>query len=268
MNKYRVVLLLLLFISYSTEAANTTTQIGNSYFQKPQKKAADQKLHVITQVGAAMEEHQTLDVFYLFLNQMFPNHIYYELRAYGIYNYITQNPPAPPIVPEPIPVSSERHQIGYGGVGILGYNIPINPNVSFMPFIRLQDITNSVAVYKDTLGNEIDSDNYTAFLGGKLSLRVNKVFAIYAQYFAGHQRSVLSGHGVFSNAHHPVIKAFVSTFELGAPYKMTKSWSVTPYIQFLRTNGNPDFYARRSPYNISSLSNNSNVYAIKLGYEF
>ena len=268
MNRYRVLILLFLVVSGIAEADNTTTQIGNSYFQEPENTAPDKKPKKITQVGAAMEEHQTFDALYLFLNQILPNHIFYELRAYGVYNYITQNPPTRPIVPGVIPVSSERHQLGYGGVGILGYNIAINPNVSFMPFIRLQDIINTFAAYRDTLGNEIHSDNYSAFLGAKLSLRVNNKFAIYTQYYAGYQRSILFGGGVFSNAHHPVVQALASTLEMGAPYKISKSWSITPYIQFLRINRYPDIYSHSSPYNINSLSANSYVYGIKVGYEF
>ena len=247
---------------------NSRVQIGNSYFQEHPIIPNKLLQKTISQVGIAADEHQTNLAVFAFINQLFPNNIYYELRAYAIYNYISRLPPAPPLVPEVIPVSSAQHPKGYGGIGIVGYNIVINPNVSVMPFIRLQALTNAVYAYQDSFGNEIDSVSYTALFGGKVSMRVSQEFALYTQYFAGYQTSVLSGCGLFSNSEHPTINAFTSVLEFGAPYKITKKLSVTPYLQFITVGPNPNQAARNQPYNMSELARTDTIYAIKFGYDF
>ena len=240
---------------------NSTEQIGNSYFQGVNTKS-------ISHVGPAFEEHHNYAQFFVFVNQLLTNHVYYELRAYATYHYITQAPPTAPLVTAIIPVSSERNLMGYGGAGILGYNININSNVSFMPFIRLQDLTNTLIAYSDSFGNEVTSVNYTAYLGGKLSMRVTDSFAIYTQYFAGYQKSVLSGRGLFSSTDHPTVKALVSIFEFGAPFKLNNALSITPFLQFFTAGINSNQTSRDKRYNISLLTNPSSIYGIKLGYEF
>ena len=240
---------------------NPDDQIGNSYFSKSQTKT-------ISQVGPSVEAHQNYINFFVFVNQLCTNHLFYELRGYATYDYISQNPPAPPLVPTIIPVSSERNLMGYGGVGILGYNININKHVSFLPFVRLQRLTNTFAAYSDSFGNAVSSVNYAAFLGGKLSMRVTQIFAIYAQYYAGYQKSLLSGRGIFSTAGNPTVNALASVIEFGAPYKINKSLSITPYLVWITAGINPNQVSRDKPYSISQLTNPNNAYGIKLGYDF
>jgi hypothetical protein len=246
---------------------NSREQIGNSYFDTHPVKPNRLPPKTISQVGLAADEHQTNVAAYVFINQLFTNNIFYELRAYTIYNYISRTPPAPPLVPEVIPVSSVQHPKGYGGIGILGYNIVINPNVSVMPFIRLQAMKNAIAAYQDSFGNEIDSADYTALLGTKVSMRVNQEFAIYTQYFAGYQSSFLNGRGIYSNSGHPTINAFTSVLEFGLPYKITKKLSITPYLQFITAGPNPNQAARNQPYNMGELARTNTIYAIKIGYD-
>ena len=287
--KNKLILLASLFIINTAFSDPSTTQIGNSFFknktQKPEQSLPQENPNgqignsyfegspastksTISQVGVVIEEHQANALGFAFLNQLFTNHIFYELRAYTSYHYITQKPPAPPLVPEVIPISSERNPIGYGGSGILGYNINVTPNVSFLPFTRLQLITNTVEAYEDTYGNKKHSINYLAYLGGKLSFRVNEVFAVYSQYYAGYLRSVLSGQGVYSTKGHPAINAFTSTLEFGAPYKINKAWSITPSLLLITTAPNVNQVARNEPYNVSQLTTTNSVYSIRVGYEF
>lgn len=248
---------------------NTQTQIGNSYFSNsPKKSIKPQKVKPISQIGPAVELRQDYADFYLFLNQLYANHIFYELRAYAIYRYITAPPPPPDFSPRIISAADERNLLGYGGIGIFGYNFELNPNVSFMPFIRLQALTNSAAAYKDSFGNEVDSINYTGLLGGKLSMRVTDIFALYAQYFAGYQHSTLHRYGLFENTAKPVVNAFASIMEFGAPYRINKSFSVTPYLQFITSIPHLNQVARSAPYNINTFTNTNTLYAIKLGYNF
>ncbi len=241
----------------------TTGQIGNNYFGTQHTIARN-----ITQCGAAIEERQHYADVYVFLNQLLRNHVYYELRAYSIYDYISQIPPEPPLAPQKIPISSERNQLGYGGVGILGYNVYINPNVSFRPFVRFQRLTNTYAHYADSLGNELNSVNYGAFLGGQFSMRVNDNFAIHTQLYGGYSRSLLSGRGLFLTTNHPVVESLISTIEFGFSYNMTKSFSVTPHIQFITIGPNPNQAARDNPYKISQLTGTSSVYTLRFGYQF
>lgn len=235
-------------------------QIGNSYFAEESK--------TVSQLGIATEEHQQFANLFIFLNQYFKNHIFYELRLYGIYHYLTQNPPELSLVSKEILVSDERHPLGYGYAGILAYNFDINSNVSFMPFIRGQGIKNTGIAYKDIYGNQINSTNFIALGGGKLSMRVNTVFAVYAQMYFGYGKSILVGRGVFFSTEHPTINFFQTVIEFGSPYKITEKWSLTPYIQLITINPHPNRAALNSPYDVNSLVMRDNVYAIKLGYAF
>ena len=243
------------------------SQIGNSYFQHaPSKKTEPQK--TISQIGSTVEALEDRMDGYLFFNQLFVNHIYYEFRAYALYHYTTKNVPKSPAVNYVVTTANENNPMGHGEVGILGYNVDVNEKISLMPFVRLQHFTNAAAPYEDDFGNEIHSVSYSALLGTKLSMRVTGDFAIYTQYYAGYQRSLLSGQGVYASASQPVINTGVSVIELGAPYKLTPSLSITPYLQFITTFDNPNQVALNSPYNISQFTNTNTLYAIKLGYNF
>lgn len=218
---------------------------------------------ITNQVGIAYEGRSSYADGYAFFNQLLNNTVFYELRAYYIYNYISSSRVISGVTP-----SNQDNVDGTGVVGILGYNIPLNSNVTFMPFIRLQLLTNTVSAYEDSFGNKINSVNYSALLGGKLSMKVNDVFSIYAQFYGGYQRSRLDGEGVFDTHNDPQINALTSTLEFGLPYKITQSWSITPYMQFSTTDNNPNHAASKAPYSSSKLTSTGNVYALKLAYKF
>ncbi len=216
-----------------------------------------------SQVGATFEERANYVNGYLFFNHLLDNHIFYELRGYYIHNLITtaQSGSLPP-------TSNQQNLNGAGGVGILGYNIQINSAIILMPFTRLQYLTNTVAAYKDTLGNEIDSDSFTTYLGLKLAMKINDVFSIFAQYFAGYQITNLYGKGFYASNNSPKIDAITSTAEIDFPYKITRSWIFTPYIQWVITGSYPNSAAFAAPMRQSGTTVTTPVYALRLAYAF
>ncbi len=150
-------------------------QIGNSFFE-----SANYIVVPISQVGVSYEDRNNLSDIYVFYNHLFSNNIFTEARVYGAYNYNVVNPNFPSLQP-----SNQANQPGYGFVGILGYNIPLNSNVSLMPFIRLSYYNDFFAVYTNSSGDSINSNQYMAQGGARLSLKVNNVFAVYASYWIG-----------------------------------------------------------------------------------
>ena len=242
--------------------SSSDDEIGNSYFA-PQggnyKKS-------IRQLGLASEEHQALIAGYLYWNQYLANHIFYELRGYLIHHYLTQTPAVFGLSDHGYNVN-ESAPLGYGGMGILGYNFDVTSNFSIMPFARAQVLTNDVAAYKDTMGNEITSTNSIVFLGLKLSMKVTDNFAVYSQYFAGYGYDVLYGRGVFAKTKTTAFNSLISVLEWGAPYRV-KSWNITPYFQFITAAVNPNRDAKIKPYFTSSLTTVNPCYGIKIGYEF
>ena len=252
----------------STTTNNAETEIGNNYFENKPDSKKTLVARSINQIGAAVEARQNLFDAYLFLNQLLPNQIFYELRAYGIYNYLYRLPPSAPYVDSPILTGDQRHQLGYGGSGTLGYNISISPKVSILPFIRAQAITNFIEVYADILGNKISSISYGGFAGLRLSLRVTEDFAVYTQYFAGYQWTPLQGQGVYAINDRAQIDLPVSVFEFGTPYKITERLNFTPYLQFTTAKVMPNVAAERPPFNVREFVNTNTFYAIKLGYQF
>lgn len=224
----------------------------------------------ITQLGLAVEQRAAYVDAYAFINQLFKDRLFYELRAYYVYDYMTVSPPT--TTPQP-DASDENTVNGTGVVGILGYNFKINPKVTLMPFTRLQYLTNTFsninfAPYEDSFGNSVKSDNYTAYLGLKLSMDINEVFAIYAQYYAGYQWNILYGRGYWDTDSTPQVNALVSTLELDLPYKLTPSWIFMPYIQWNTASNKPNSTAVDYPYGHDSLTTTGAVFALRLGYKF
>lgn len=247
-------------------SGNAETEIGNNYFENTPNSKKKAVVRTISQVGAAYEARQNMSDVYLFLNQLLPNKLFYEFRAYGIYNYLYRAPPS--VQDLEIHLEDERHQVGYGGSGTLGYNINISPRVSVLPFVRVQAITNFIEVYADVLGNKINSFSYGGFLGARLALRVTEDFAVYTQYFAGYLWTPLTGQGAFAITEHAQINLPTSVFEFGTPYKITERLNFTPYLQFTTAAVNPNQAAKNSPFNVRTFVNTNTFYAVKFGYQF
>ena len=249
----------------SQESDDATTQIGNSYFEKKSENA-DAK--VISQLGSAYEAHRRFSEGYAFFNQYFPNQVFYELRLVATSHHLRPTPLTPPFVPHVIPRAKEHHVTGTGGIGILGYNLIGSPIFSFMPFVRLQAISNTSLAYDDIYGNRIRSGNYAAYLGGKLSIQLSEPLAFYAQYYGGYQYASLSGSGVYYTEQHAFVNSYPSFFEFGTPFKIHTAWNITPYMQLIYYPNRPNHTAQNRPYNIATNTVPETLYAIKLGYAF
>lgn len=217
--------------------------------------------------GASYEAHETFSSTFLVVNQYFPNHFFYELRANLIQSYVTLSLSSF-VNTEGLPPARGEMLTGVGGTGIFGYVFDINQRVSIMPYIRLQDLPNTYAGYKDNQGNEIKSHNYTAFLGGKLLLGVNESFDIYAQYFLGYQHSLFSGKGIFATTTNPTLNAWVSIMEIDFPYYITNTIRIMPYFQYISLFANPDSITRNKPYNFPNFTYTSVVCALRLEHKW
>jgi hypothetical protein len=235
-------------------------QIGNSFFE-----SNIAQIRAISQVGIAFEERPNIADTYIFYNHLSSNNVFYEIRAYAGYNYQTNFHPAF----NNLPISNQSLPLGYGFMGNLGYLIPLNSNVSLLPFIRLSYYNDFGIVYASTAGNSFGSNTYMAQLGARLSLKVNPVFAVYISYTGGYQDIFLNGTGgIYNGVDNPQITGYASTLEFGLPYKLTKNWSLTPSMQFNTNAIAPNPTAAGSPYNARTITFTNNVYAVKLSYDF
>lgn len=249
-----------------TISSNTSEQIGNSYFKSFLTKP-------ISQFGGATESYQFHSdiydsVLYVFFNQLTTNHVFYEVRAYGVYNYLSNIS-----LPEPLALTSssaahQQHLLGYGGMGILGYNINVTPNLAILPSIRVQALTNTFLAYSDSLGNKIGSNDYSFSIGAKLSQRVSDVFAVYGLGFIGYQWSLITGKGFFVPKDQATANVYFAGLEFGAPYKITKALSLTPYLQLIPALVNLNKAAILSTSPFGQLSGLVTVYGFKVGYDF
>lgn len=245
-----------------TNVSAKPLEIGtSSFFESPAYESLEHR--TLSTVGASYEDRANMSDAYVFFNQLLPNNIFYELRAYAAYNYITQNPAQPSI-----PVSDEANPMGFAGVAILGYNIDVSSRVSLLPFLWLSYMDNFVAVYRDTQGNAINSTAYNGYLGMKMSMKVTKQFAVYALYMAGYQSAQLYGQGIYSNGSSPTINQFVSATEFGLPYRLSDAWSFTPYIRINTTSNYPNAGAEAPPYGVNSFTTSVMLLGLKLGYGF
>lgn len=233
-------------------------QVGNSFFE-----SANATTVSIRQIGATYEDRINMSDFYLYFNQLLENNVFYEIRLYMAYLYQTTNPGFPQV-----PASNQPNPPGYGSVGILGYVIFLNSNVSLMPFVRLGYYDNFYMVYSNSDGSYINSSQYVGQGGARLSLKVNNAFAIYTSYYAGYQIIYLSGGGKYANSDNPQIAGLASCMEIGTPYRMTKSLSVTPSVFYNINANNPNYAASTLPYNAITTTLNSTTFAIRLSYDF
>ena len=245
---------------------NTNEQIGNNYFKSFLTKP-------ISQYGGAIESYQFHSVIYdsllyVFFNQLTTNHVFYEVRAYGVYNYLSNiTLPEPLALTSSLAVAQQQHLLGYGGGGILGYNINVTPNLAILPSIRVEALTNTLIAYSDSLGNKIGSNDYSLSIGAKLSQRVSDVFAVYGLGFIGYQWSLITGKGVFVPKDQATANVYFAGLEFGAPYKITKALSLTPYLQLIPALVNLNKAAILSTSPFGQFSGLVTVYGFKVGYD-
>lgn len=270
-------------------SARVATLSGDCSHQEPddgvaQSDGCNQPKKIVSQLGLAFEERPNYADLYLFWNQTINSHWFYELRAYGVYNFIVNAPPTGTNAPVPHPiVSDEKNQWGWAGVAIAGYVFDITDAAKFMPFLRYENKAQMAFTYNDKYHNRVNSYTNNYFIGGKLSMKVNPVFGIYAQYYGGYSCTSFVGKGYFaetspavlpppsspiSPTKHPHFQGLSGTFELGAPYRIDTSWIVTPYIQLVVSKNHVSYEYTVKPYSLSPLTSSNVVWAIKVAKEF
>lgn len=229
------------------------------------------KGYAISSAGVAVEQWPNAAQTYLFFTQNLANDIYYEVRAYGRYNYKTMNP-----VFSSVPVSNISNPPGYGFTGIFGYNFHPSEFMDITPYVRFNYLNNMNVVYEDTNGNFINSVGWTAFLGSKFTFKVSKVFTPFLNYYAGYQQVNLSGNLTESTKPNQVLTAQVeqllSIFEVGAAFKASQSISIIPYFDYVTSANNPDATAA-APYsqggfNISPLTSSFQIIGVKASFSW
>ncbi|MBP9743526.1 MAG: hypothetical protein KBD37_09215 [Burkholderiales bacterium] len=233
-------------------------QVGSSFFE-----SANAETVSIRQVGIAYEDRVNLSDFYLYFNQLLDNNLFYEVRGYMAYPYQTTNSGFPQI-----PASNEPNPLGYGTMGMLGYVIFLNSNVSLMPFLRVTYFDNFYLAYSNSDGSSIDTSQYIGQIGARISVKVNNAFALYASYSGGYQIVYLSGSGIYAASDDPQVAGLASTMEIGMPYKMTQSWSIIPSFMYNVTANNPNHAASIAPYNSITNTLTNVAFSLKLSYDF
>lgn len=220
----------------------------------------------ISAAGAAFEDTLNGANVYGFFTQTLANDIYYEVRAYGRYNYMATNPIFPTI-----PASNANNPMGYGFSGFLGYNFHPSELLDITPYIRFNYLRNMTAVLENTDGEYIHSSTYTGMLGAKFSFKVIKNFTPYFNFSAGAQQNYLTGQfqgWSIGNAQDASVMQYLSIAELGLNFKVTQSVSLIPYWQYITVSNNPDSVAQASlaknGFGISNLTGTQQA----LGFKF
>lgn len=220
----------------------------------------------ISAAGVAMEEMQNGAQGYLFFTQTLSNDVYYEIRGYTRYNYMTQNPIFPTI-----PVSDINNPLGYGLTGFLGYNFHPTELLDITPYLRMNYYRNMNVVYEDNNGNYVNSTALTGMAGAKFSFKVIKGFTPYFNYSAGFQQVSLVGN--FNQGANPnsaitaTVDQIVSIAEVGLNFKVSQSMSLIPYWQYVTAGNYPDSVAQASyangGFNVSSLTSTMQTIGFK-----
>lgn len=223
--------------------------------------------HTVSAAGVALEQWPNATQTYAFFTQNLANDVYYEVRAYGRYNYKSMNP-----VFSSVPVSNINNPPGFGFTGILGYNFHPSEFMDITPYVRMNYLDNMNVVYEDTNGNFINSQGWTAMLGSKFSFKVVKGFTPFLNYYTGYQQVNLSGNLTEGTTPNQVITAqveqIISVFELGAAIKASQSISFIPYFDYVTSANNPNATAA-APYaqggfNISALTSTFQIVGVKM----
>lgn len=223
----------------------------------------------ISATGASLEETQTGPQLFLFWTQTLANGLYYEGRLYGKYNMRTQNPAFPTV-----PASDENNPPGYKAVFKIGYNFHVTDTYYMTPYLRLEAGKNMTLVYQDVDGDYTHSTSTAILPGFKQTFKLTNLLVPYIDIYGGYTKVNLNGElsqGASAMQFRTAeVNQISLTNELGAAYRITDSQSITPYLQFIYTANNPNALAAQSyangGFNVSELTSNSQVYAIKYSY--
>ncbi len=202
----------------------------------------------VSSAGIGIQETPNNTQAYLFFSQTLANQIYYEVRVWGAYNYMTQNP-----IFTSVPVSNIQNPPGTGFSGFFGYNFHVNEHIDMTPYARMNYFKNFQLVYEDSNGNYINSTTLAGFLGLKISFKETKYFTPYLNFWMGFQQVALTGTlqegtnpGVVQTA---TVDQIVANTQIGFGFKVSQSMSLIPYWQYQTAANYPDSVAMASPSN-------------------
>lgn len=239
------------------------------------------------QIGIAFEENLARGDAYGYLSGTIKDRFYFELRGYGIWNYITATPPTGgfPVITPPINNREQKNVYGTGFVGIFGYTfkLPCGMKGSLTPYFRYEARSNVYGPqYKDRRGNEITTWGY-GYLGGlRFNMPVTEDFSWAIQYWGGFVRTDLRGKGFFAQGTTNILprpsfrrshfNLLQGNFQFSLAYNLNKCWSVAAWWQITLTDNNPGarITDAPSPYSgrITRLTSASYLWGVKLGYNF
>ncbi len=202
----------------------------------------------ISSAGAALQQGPNNAQAYLFFSQTLANRLYYEVRAYGAYNYMTQNPIFPSVA-----VSNIQNPPGWGGSALLGYNFHASDALDITPYVRFNYYRNMLLVYEDSNGNYINSKALTGLVGSKFTFKMLKGLSPYFNFYAGYQQVALWGSleegtmpGVNQTA---TVDQLVANSEFGISFKVSSNINLIPYYIYQTTANYPDSVAITKPIN-------------------
>lgn len=254
-NKIKILLIssVVGFGAYASPAPAESTVLAQPTVSTPERRNESQVLseysgvvgtspgHVtISSAGAAFELLPNGTNIYGFFSQTLANDIYYEVRLYGRYNYVTANPNIPGIPP-----SNENPPPGYGLAGMFGYNFHATDVVDITPYVRINTQYNMGPVYSDTNGDYLNSTTYAFLLGGKLAFRATPVFSPYVNIWGGYQINNLTGSypNSATKSNTPIngqLNQIALTYEIGMGTKISEHIVLIPYWQYQTTFNNPN----------------------------
>ncbi|MCC2626176.1 MAG: hypothetical protein K0R14_2049 [Burkholderiales bacterium] len=256
----------------ANEVSQTTKEQTESYVlqQYSGVQGTAPKHDTVSSSGAAFELLPNGTNVYGFFSQTLANDIYYEARLYGRYNYVTANPNIPGI-----PASDENPPLGYGIVGILGYNFHPNSSVDITPYVRLNAYNNMGPVYADTDGDYIHSTTYALLLGGKLVFKATSVFSPFINIWSGFQTNDLVGSYPNATTHNNntlisgTLNQWATTYEIGMGTRLSEHITLTPYWQYTTTfnypNNSASLAINQGGLSQSDLTGTAQAFGLKLG---
>ncbi len=260
----------LCFLSFSTVYANNLSNLSESQILANYDGVVGDapKQETISNAGAAVEFTPNASQYYTYFAQSLSNGVYYEARLYARNNYLSSLPLVT------VPVSGISNPWGYGVTAKLGYNFHISEDTEITPYIRINayDNMNMGVVYADNLGNYINSQTYSYFVGGKLAFRATPKFTPYVDIFGGYQTNTLQGalpggpikiQSIDSN-----VNQWAVTYEIGIAGKLSEHISIIPYLQYITQQSQLDQNAlntiNQGGLGVNPLTTTQQAYGLKL----
>lgn len=238
-----------------------------------------------TQIGIAVEENLSRGDVYGYISGTLKGSWYYELRGYGIWNFITQTPPATIGSSVVTPAINNREQktvYGTGFVGIFGYVIKLPcTKATLTPYFRYDLRSNNAGpVYRDERGNSIKTWGQGYLGGARINMPVNDQLSVGFNYWGGYIKVKLHGRGFFghttdvlqtprSRSHYPTLQG---NFQHSFSYAFNKCWSFGAWWQITLTASNAQARVTDAPSQyvgkVTRLTAASYLWGARIGYNF